>query len=159
MTADGTNKPHPDLASIPPRVPLSPVTDDGHVSHTPGPWRAEVPPFEIYAAVDGLEFLIAEANGGRLLSFDEAEANAELIAAAPELLRLLHAAYGALRSYELGNQSTELAKEVADAIQPLLTRHGSALQSLTAKGNHVRSPDNLPNRDEEGDEVGRPLQR
>jgi hypothetical protein len=105
------------------------LTDDGHVSHTPGPWRAEVPPFEIYAAVDGLEFLIAEANGGRLLSFDEAEANAELIADAPELLRLLHAAYGALRSYQNGHLSTGLAQEVADEIQPVLTRHGSAMVS------------------------------
>jgi hypothetical protein len=105
------------------------LTDDRRVSHTPGPWRAEVPPFEIYAAVDGLEFLIADATGDSDLSFDEAEANAELIADAPELLRLLQVAYRALRSYQNGNLSTSLAQEVADAIQPVLIRHGSAILS------------------------------
>jgi hypothetical protein len=100
------------------------LTDDGHVSHTPGPWRNEMG--EIYATIDELEVLIADASGDSDLSFDEAEANAELIADATELLRLLQVAYRALRSYQNGNAAPELARDVADAIQPLLTRHGSA---------------------------------
>jgi hypothetical protein len=103
------------------------LTDDGHMSHTPGPWRNEMG--KVYATVDESDYLIADPAGDHRLTFDEAEANAELIADAPELLRLLHAAYRALRSYELGNQSTGLAREVADEIEPVLTRHGSALLS------------------------------
>lgn len=34
-----------------------------------------------------------------------------------ELLKLLRAAYNALRSYQYGNKSTELAEEVADEIE------------------------------------------
>jgi hypothetical protein len=103
------------------------LTDDGHVSHTPGPWRNEMG--EINATIDESDYLIADATGDSDLSFDEAEANAELIAAAPELLRLLQVAYRALRSYQNGNLSTSLAQEVADAIQPVLIRHGSAILS------------------------------
>ena len=44
----------------------------------------------------------------------DAEANARLIAAAPDLLAACEAAYHALRSYQYGNSAPELAAEVAD---------------------------------------------
>jgi hypothetical protein len=92
--------------------------------HTPGPWRRNVR--KVYVTIEELDCLIAEALGGRRLSLDQAEANAELIADAPELLRLLHAAYRALRSCQHGNGPPEFAQQVADEIEPLLTWHGSA---------------------------------
>jgi hypothetical protein len=99
----------------------------GGTRHTPAPWRKEMG--EINATIDESDYLIADASGDNDLSFDEAQANAELIADAPELLRLLQVAYRALRSYQNGYLSTGLAKEVADEIQPVLTRHGSAILS------------------------------
>lgn len=99
-------------------VSLSPVTYDGRVSHTMGPWRNE--DGEIYATVDELDYLIADASGDPDLSIEESDAKAELIAAAPELLRLLQAAYNALR---LATSSARV-QEVADEIEPVLTRHG-----------------------------------
>jgi hypothetical protein len=99
----------------------------GGTRHTPPPWRNEMG--EINATIDESDYLIADASGDNDLSFDEAQANAELIADAPELLRLLQVAYRALRSYQNGHLSTGLAKEVADEIQPVLTPHGSAILS------------------------------
>jgi hypothetical protein len=103
------------------------LTDDRRALHTPGPWRNEMG--KVYATVDESDYLIADPAGDHRLTFDEAEANAELIADAPELLRLLQVAYRALRSYQNGNLSTGLARDVADEIQPVLTRHGSAMVS------------------------------
>jgi hypothetical protein len=67
------------------------LTDDGHVSHTPGPWWREMEQEveEIYATIDERDYLIADASGDHRVSYDEAEANANLIAAAPELLDAL----------------------------------------------------------------------
>jgi hypothetical protein len=67
----------------------------GGTRHTPAPWRKEMG--EINATIDESDYLIADASGDNDLSFDEAQANAELIADAPELLRLLQVAYRALR--------------------------------------------------------------
>lgn len=49
-----------------------------------------------------------------------AHADGQLIAAAPKLCRTLIAAYHALKSYEYGNFSAELAKEVAAEAQAAL---------------------------------------
>jgi hypothetical protein len=43
-------------------------------------------------------------------------ANARLIAAAPDLLNVAHAAYHALKSYEHGNVAPDLAKAVTAAL-------------------------------------------
>ncbi len=50
------------------------------------------------------------------------KANAHLIAAAPELARALEAAAHALRSYQYGNSSTELAMSVADFADAALAK-------------------------------------
>lgn len=49
-------------------------------------------------------------------------ANAHLIAAAPEMAKLLQAASHALRSYQYGNSATELAQGCADQIDALLAK-------------------------------------
>jgi hypothetical protein len=61
----------------------------GGARHTPGPWRREME--EIYATIDYNDYLIADATGDTDLEIEEAEANANLIAAAPELLAALKA--------------------------------------------------------------------
>ena len=50
------------------------------------------------------------------------EADARLIAAAPDLLEACHAAYNALKSYEYGNGSPELANSVADNVMAAISK-------------------------------------
>ena len=50
------------------------------------------------------------------------DAAARLIAAAPELLAVAHAAYHALKSYEYGNASPDLARSCAAAIEDVLKK-------------------------------------
>lgn len=54
--------------------------------------------------------------------WDEQKANAHLMAAAPEMAKLLQAASHALRSYQYGNSATELAQGCADQIDALLAK-------------------------------------
>lgn len=52
------------------------------------------------------------------------QANANLVAAAPELYRALDAAKNALRSYQYGNASPELAEAIADMADKALAKAG-----------------------------------
>jgi hypothetical protein len=88
---------------------------------TPGPWRNEMG--DIYATIEECDYLIADASGDNDLGIEEAEANAELIAAAPEFLVLLQAAFHALRSYQHGNPTPDVAKKIAALIEPVVARH------------------------------------
>lgn len=57
-----------------------------------------------------------------LCSVDINDEEARLIAAAPDMLRVLTAAELALRSYEFGNASPDLARQVADAAKAVLDK-------------------------------------
>jgi hypothetical protein len=61
---------------------------------TPGPWREEMG--DIFADVDGSEYLVAEVDVDCDLREDEIEANCNLIAAAPEM-------YAALKAIEINH--------------------------------------------------------
>ena len=86
---------------------------------TSGPWKAtRSDPSQgadvwwitgIFSERGNSEKDIATVCGGLAPS---AEANAQLIAAAPDLHRALSAAQAALKSYEYGNASPELAAEI-----------------------------------------------
>lgn len=58
------------------------------------------------------------------MSQTEAVANAHLIAAAPEIYKALDAAKNALRSYQYGNASPELAEAIADMADKALAKAG-----------------------------------
>jgi hypothetical protein len=110
---------------------------------TPGPWTLETVPInggrgcchkigpfpslgvydETHACVyaDGIRIGI-EDRGGVSKVGDELAANARLIAAAPELCKALEAAVHALRSYQFGNASTELAELVANTCDAALAK-------------------------------------
>jgi hypothetical protein len=71
--------------------------------------------------------------GESLLRSPEGElaiARAQLGASAPQLARVLVAAFHALRSYQYGNGSPELAEEVADASQAALLAAGITVQGV-----------------------------
>jgi len=74
----------------------------------------------------GLHLEQSELNAFRAVKKDPSEANARLIVSAVnshnELIRLLIGASHALRSYQYGNASTELAKGQADAIDTALAK-------------------------------------
>jgi len=53
---------------------------------------------------------------------DLSDEEARLIAAAPDLLRVLTAAEHALRAYEFGNADPSLARQVADAAKVVLDK-------------------------------------
>jgi hypothetical protein len=75
---------------------------------TPGPWAWDGP-------ADNIHVTQAEKPDHRicfLTSNGPTVANAALIAAAPDLYRALSAAQAALKSYQYGNSSTELAREI-----------------------------------------------
>jgi len=81
------------------------------MAHTPGPWS-------IVPALNGN--LIQGADGSRVVRGQggiKSWGDARLIAATPDLLKQLAAALHALRSYEYGNASPNLAGELADAIE------------------------------------------
>lgn len=98
---------------------------------TPGPWTIEEPmgadnPWIVEAgkAVHEwrcLAIVPCDADDDEVPRL-EAEANARLIAAAPDLYRLLTAAKHALRSYQYGNAATDLAKDIADDAEKLIAK-------------------------------------
>jgi hypothetical protein len=76
----------------------------------------------------GAQFLVRakHAPGGIALIMGglgktEEMANARLIAAAPEMLKAMVAAVHALRSYQYGNASAELAKDAADFLDATIS--------------------------------------
>jgi hypothetical protein len=93
--------------------------------HTPGPWtriageRFKHDHSAGVRAPDG-NYIACALDRNRYDKDEEVEANARLIAAAPEMLRLLTAASHALRSYQYGNSATDPAKDVADLIDAVL---------------------------------------
>jgi hypothetical protein len=68
--------------------------------------------------IDAADRKIAALWGGA----EEKRANADLFSVAPEMYRLLIAARHALRSYQFGNGSPDLAEEIADKANELLAR-------------------------------------
>lgn len=107
-----------------------------HLSHTPGPWkvvdgRDAAGPFTVRAELQKAHGLMGDYQGDIVAEVQQnpsdpleglAKVNAHLLAEAPELLKVAKAASHALRSYEYGNASSELAKEVADAIDEVTRR-------------------------------------
>lgn len=91
---------------------------------TPGPWRFARGKLPRIMTSDSVCIAGVHKIGRLTNSYDEAVlvANGTLLAAAPELFKLLTAAALALRSYQYGNAATDLAKEVADAADELLGR-------------------------------------
>jgi len=73
------------------------ITTERIAQHTPGPWSNEriwdTPASRIHARVDGIPMALAEVFTMR--NAGEKEANARLIAAAPDLLAACKAALGA----------------------------------------------------------------
>lgn len=93
---------------------------------TPGPWRAELPEAGFRFAKTG-DWLVTSSDGliVAMAIHDkppEAEPNAHLIAAAPDLHKALDAAKNALRSYQYGNASPELAEAIADMADKALAK-------------------------------------
>lgn len=106
--------------------------------HTPGPWALLVEPeCTIVIAsdeprIDDKAFgiaLIPHHEGANAIAWETKEANGRLIAIAPELLKGCQAALGALRSYQYGNSSPDLAEEIADYLQVVLEEIGEAVMS------------------------------
>jgi NTP pyrophosphatase (non-canonical NTP hydrolase) len=93
--------------------------------HTPGPWKTK----SVFEGDNGW-FAIISTNQDDILALsafmrtsqEEDDANACLIAIAPELLEACKAAGSALRSYQYGNDSPDLAKEIADHIYAVIAK-------------------------------------
>lgn len=107
----------PSPAIDPPHAENNPVRVK--TSHTPGPWKASTGYEGVVVSPDRREHICT-------VHFrhtrESRQANAQLIAAAPEMLTGLDIAIKALRSYEFGNSSPELAKEVADHLQTVIAK-------------------------------------
>ena len=90
--------------------------------HTPGPWEASADCMEISPSSGPkshveLARIVGPGEGSSYYSYDEATANARLIAAAPELLAACKAAVNALRSCQWGNCSPRQVKSIANAAE------------------------------------------
>lgn len=97
------------------------------MEHTPGPWRAGETGGAVVAdhqisEVSGSEDV--EYYGGHLVAESIAARNVPVIAAAPDLLKVAISAYHALKSYELGNGSPDLARECAAALEDAIAKAG-----------------------------------
>lgn len=72
--------------------------------HTPGPWHRNIPPAKMYPVIfSGNNRHIAEVNIRRL-TYEEIDANASLIAAAPEMLEALQKALLTISRMKLSMQ-------------------------------------------------------
>lgn len=96
------------------------------MKHTPGPWKAQN---GMHAAIVwgkgeyALDFMVARCSRAKSDIIDETHnANAHLIAAAPELLVACDAAMHALRSYQYGNGSSDLAEATANALEEAISK-------------------------------------
>ena len=94
------------------------------MAHTKGEWTLRGP-----AQSDGADDYAIVANGqiiaetfGRtnVDNYEPSLDNARLIAVAPKLLTVCKAAESALRSYQYGNSSPELAEEIANGIRAVV---------------------------------------
>ena len=91
--------------------------------HTPGPWHYEHPAlsFSIHAAAIHVADVFAKVSGGtsdKYVLEEEADANARLIAAAPDLLKACEAALAEIESPDsYWNEEGPLAKQLRSAIQ------------------------------------------
>jgi hypothetical protein len=81
------------------------------MSLSPGPWQYQ-------KNADAYTHIIRDVDGRFIcqLSQDANKEDALLIATAPDLLKVSRAAWHALKSYEMGNTSEYLARDVAAAI-------------------------------------------
>ena len=98
-------------------------------SHTPGPWIIGTDPRYpsepcVDAVVDGVVWHIALCHMGLGPDDNSAEANARLIASAPELYAALKEALPALRGER--REAALAALEKADGVRPLTRRNGHA---------------------------------
>lgn len=79
--------------------------------------------YAIFVEIDGKTHIIAEVFGRSDWEHEHPSlANANLFAAAPDLLKVCRALYHAMLSYKLGNESPELADEVAAAAQAAIAK-------------------------------------
>ena len=116
------------------RAPGTRVVADAYI---PGPWKvvredalrdgwtADNDDVELYSdlAIRGPNGVVALVVNDDCEHSDETlEANARLIAAAPELLKHSRAAYHALQSYRFGNSSHELAEEICLSLDTLISQ-------------------------------------
>lgn len=93
--------------------------------HTPGPWVVAPPDGHtigpscvlVCSATTHLQAVAVVT-----LRTGETEANARVIALAPDLLKLAHAAFHALQSYAHGNAAPDLASEVASALEKTIAK-------------------------------------
>ena len=90
--------------------------------HTPGPWRIDPKFWRDIQSEDGLEICTVDADGCSASHFasppqKEAEANSRMIAAAPDLLAALEAAFKALDA--IGDEMT-VGERYANARQYLI---------------------------------------
>ena len=69
-----------------------------NTTHTPGPWRVSGYRLAVFAKLNGIKVVIADCN--RTLGYSESEANARLLAAAPDLLEALKQCRLALEPYD-----------------------------------------------------------
>lgn len=65
--------------------------------HTPGPWHVDTSSISQFNIVDSNLFVVCDTICGEEKSDEVNEANAKLIAAAPEMLEILERAYKTLR--------------------------------------------------------------
>lgn len=95
--------------------------------HTPGPWVVnDAGEIEAQTAILGQVYGAEDYPCIDQEEIDEVAkeciANARLIALAPEMLGLLKAASSALKSYVYGNVAPDLAKEVSEEVDALISR-------------------------------------
>jgi hypothetical protein len=91
---------------------------------SPLPWRVDGPDAEM--VFDAADRLVIDCGARPCVPRELAQANAALIQrsapAHPQLINTIRAAGHALRSYQHGNESPDLAREIADACEAVLTQ-------------------------------------
>lgn len=85
--------------------------------HTPGPWRVSGHRLAVFAKLNGINVVVADCD--RTLGYSESEANARLIASAPELLAALLVAHKRITedraSYVWGAELPDGSMDTKDA--------------------------------------------
>lgn len=92
--------------------------DGGRTAHTPGPWSAEGPDqFGDYNIHCGHERAVVAAVISNVRSPEEVEANARLIAAAPDLVKALESCQCVLADLVGGDKSLSTINIYAQAVK------------------------------------------